>query len=158
MKCRPPPTAQTPPGVYVEEIPSGPGPIQAVGTSTACFLGDALKADAYPNQARAVNNWTEFTTTFLPTGDRPTTSPTPSIVAPSRTAERAATSSTRQAGLGADALAAAAVVDEIAIIAAPGLSDVASHEALISHCELLKDRVAILDTAEVVDPIERLLQ
>ena len=27
------------PGVYVEEVPSGPRPIQAVGTSTAGFIG-----------------------------------------------------------------------------------------------------------------------
>ena len=29
------------PGVYVAEIPAGPRPIQAVGTSTAVFIGDA---------------------------------------------------------------------------------------------------------------------
>ena len=29
------------PGIYVEEVPSGPRPIQAVGTSTAGFVGVA---------------------------------------------------------------------------------------------------------------------
>jgi phage tail sheath protein FI len=31
--------ARTNPGVYVEEVPSGPRPIEAVGTSTAGFVG-----------------------------------------------------------------------------------------------------------------------
>jgi phage tail sheath protein FI len=153
------PTAQTPPGVYVEEIPSGPGPIQAVGTSVACFLGDALSADAYPNQARAVNNWTEFTSTFLPAGNKQSNDLSNAVYGFFQNGGTRCyiVNTAGQTGL-TDSLAAAAVVDEIAIVAAPGLSDVASHEALISHCELLKDRVAILDTAEVVHPIERLLQ
>ena len=29
------------PGVYVQEVPSGARPIQAVGTSTAAFVGQA---------------------------------------------------------------------------------------------------------------------
>ena len=36
-------------------------------------------------------------------------------------------------------------VDEIAIVAAPGYTDAASYDALLSHCEGLRDRVAILD-------------
>jgi hypothetical protein len=57
-----------------------------------------------------------------------------------------------------DALAAAAIEDEIAIVAAPGLSDPATHAALQSHCERLEDRVAILDTPEEVDDIGLLTQ
>ena len=58
------------PGVYVAEIPAGPRPIQAVGTSTAVFIGDASLPDAYVNQARAVNNWSEFLRTFTPERNR----------------------------------------------------------------------------------------
>jgi phage tail sheath protein FI len=47
-------------------------------------------------------------------------------------------------------------VDEVAIVAAPGYSDPLSHEALLAHCELLRDRVAILDTPETVDDITAL--
>lgn len=36
------PSYQTP-GVYIEELPSGSRPIEAVGTSTACFLGYAVR-------------------------------------------------------------------------------------------------------------------
>ena len=49
-------TAYRTPGVYVQEVPAGPRPIQAVGTSTAVFVGDAPLAKAMVNQARAVNN------------------------------------------------------------------------------------------------------
>lgn len=46
------------------------------------------------------------------------------------------------------ALSALAAVDEVAMIAAPGLANVTAYSKLISHCELLKDRVAILDSVE----------
>jgi hypothetical protein len=42
-------------------------------------------------------------------------------------------------------------VDEIAIVCAPGLTDAASYNAVITHCERLKDRVAILDAPRNVD-------
>ena len=57
-----------------------------------------------------------------------------------------------------DALAALESFDEVAIVAAPGKSDPASHDALLTHCEKLKDRVAILDCPEEVDDIELLTQ
>jgi hypothetical protein len=50
-----------------------------------------------------------------------------------------------------DALAA---IDEIAIIAAPGRTDPASHGALLDAAESLKDRVAILDAPPRVDDVE----
>ena len=53
-------TSYLAPGVYVEEVPSGARPIEAVGTSTAAFVGAAPNAEARLNEAVAVNNWTEF--------------------------------------------------------------------------------------------------
>lgn len=41
-------------------------------------------------------------------------------------------------------------IDAIAIVAAPGLTGKATWEALIAHCELCKDRFAILDGTETV--------
>jgi phage tail sheath protein FI len=46
------------------------------------------------------------------------------------------------------ALTAFAAVDEIAIVAIPGVTTEASQEAVIDHCENLKDRFAVLDGAE----------
>ena len=52
------------PGVYVEEVSGGPRPIEAVGTSTAGFVGGAPRADAHLGEAYPVNNWSEFLREF----------------------------------------------------------------------------------------------
>jgi uncharacterized protein len=147
------------PGVYVAEIPAGPRPIQAVGTSTAAFIGDAPLPSAYVNQARAVNNWSEFLRTFTPDHGRKSTMLSNAVYGffDNGGTRCFVVNTGGQPGL-VDALAAAAVEDEIAIVAAPGLTDPASHEALLSHCEQLEDRVAILDTPEEVDDIGLLTQ
>src|SRR5439155_1703309 len=49
-------------------VSGGARPIQAVGTSTAGFVGVTPKADAFVNEARAINNWSEFQREFFPTG------------------------------------------------------------------------------------------
>jgi phage tail sheath protein FI len=46
------------PGVYVEEIASGPRPIQGVGTSTTGFVGLTERGPTMPH---LVTNWGEFT-------------------------------------------------------------------------------------------------
>jgi uncharacterized protein len=137
------------PGVYVEEVPSGARPIEAVSTSTACFIGTGGKADAPRGEPTAITNWTEFVNTFL--GDGPMTplahavngfflntqgrcyildiGPTGSLAG---TAERP----------GLEVLEA---IDEIAIVAAPGYTTPSDYETVISHCELMGDRVGILD-------------
>jgi uncharacterized protein len=46
------------------------------------------------------------------------------------------------------ALASFAAIGDITMVAAPGVATVAAHVALIGHCELLQDRVAILDSVE----------
>jgi phage tail sheath protein FI len=52
------------PGVYIEEISGGARPIQAVGTSTAGFVGVAPHPKAETGKAIAVNNWLEFVRKF----------------------------------------------------------------------------------------------
>lgn len=48
-------------------------------------------------------------------------------------------------------------IKEISLVAAPGQSDPAIHDAILSHCESLKDRFAILDGPEVMgEPLESL--
>src|SRR5262249_47578232 len=49
-------------------------------------------------------------------------------------------------------------VDDIAIVAAPGYADPQSYEAVLAHCEGMKDRVAILDTVEEVASVDLLTQ
>jgi len=47
-----------------------------------------------------------------------------------------------------DALAAFEAIDEIALVAVPGAADAAIHSALISHCERMGERFAILDGSD----------
>jgi phage tail sheath protein FI len=61
---------------------------------------------------------------------------------------RAATNSATDVGRVLDAFAA---IDEIAIVAAPGMLDEAVQERIIEHCENLRDRFAVLDGAATVD-------
>ena len=54
------------PGVYVEEIPNGPRPIEGVTTSTAGFAGLTERG---PLQPRLVTSWTEYAQWFGDTID-----------------------------------------------------------------------------------------
>jgi Bacteriophage tail sheath protein len=156
-----PMSAYRTPGVYVQEVAAGPRPITAVGTSTAVFIGDAPRAKALVNQARAVNNWSEFVARFMPEEEKDRKS----TVLSNAVYGFFENGGTRcfivntggEAGVD-DALAAAGIEDEIAIVVAPGRSDPATHSALLTHCERFEDRVAILDTPEEVDDITLLTQ
>jgi hypothetical protein len=150
------------PGVYVEEVPRGARPIGAVGTSTAAFVGAAPDADARPGEAVAVNSWTSFVGTFASEA----TSATPLALAVHGFFEngggRCYVVNTPEgqpiagAGRGRSGLRALEAVDEVAIVAAPGHADADSWDALLTHCERLEDRVAVLDTVGEVDDVEQL--
>lgn len=149
------------PGVYLREVPSGPRPIQAVGTSTAGFVGRAPDATAHPGRAVAINSWSQFCTEFV-------------NGAPGTDLAYAVHGFFANGGSrcfvvnvpdgdpidgGQDSRAGLALLereDEVAIVAAPGRSDPESWEALLAHCERLTDRVAILDAPPIVERIERL--
>lgn len=150
------------PGVYVEEVSTGPRPIQAVGTSTAGFVGVAPDAAAHVNEVLAINNWTQFVREYAAKSQ----SSTP--------LSHAVFGFFMNGGLrcyvvnvGADGTLAGdksgrkgiklfEQVDEIAIVCAPGYTDPANYEDVLSHCESLKDRVAILDPPMDVKDIDLL--
>jgi len=50
------------PGVYVEEVSTGPRPIEGVSTTTAAFVGFAPSGPA--NQPILITNWTQYVETF----------------------------------------------------------------------------------------------
>lgn len=145
-------TSYLAPGVYVEEVPSGARPIEAVGTSTAAFVGVAPNPDAHQNEAFAVNNWSEFRRAYV----------TPETLAFSPLAQAVFGFFLNGGGRcyvvnvgagqplvgdargrrGLDLLEA---IDEVAIVAAPGYTDPAAQDAVLSHCERLRDRFAVLD-------------
>jgi phage tail sheath protein FI len=150
------------PGVYVEEVPGGPRSIAGVGTSTGAFVGVAPKADAHVDEAIACNNWSQFVKAYV--GEQ----------TPSTDLARAVFGFFMNGGtrcyvvnvgagkpIAGDArkrtgLAALEPIDEVAIVAAPGFHDPASHDALLSVCEGLADRVAILDPPPRVEDTDAL--
>ncbi len=151
------------PGIYVEEVAGGARPIGAVGTSTAAFVGVAPDPSVRVNEPVAINNWDEFVRIFAP-GATPQGTPlsravfgfldnggTRCYVVNVGEGGQIGSSGKRRGGVGV-----LETVDEVAIVAAPGYTSVAAYEALLSHCELMRDRVAILDPPEVVDDISAL--
>ena len=148
------------PGVYIEEVSGGARPIERVGTSTAGFVGVPIGGSAPRDEPLAVNNWTEFQKLYVGDAGGPSSPLVKAVhgfflngggrcyIAPIE--ESNAISGSRQG------LELFESIDEIAIVAAPGYADAASYEALLSHCERLGDRVAILDPPESVDRIDRL--
>ena len=145
------------PGVYVEEVDAGPRPIEAVGTSTAGFVGTAPNPDARLDEAVAINNWSQFLREFVRDGDKGTDLANAVYGFFLNGGSRCYVVNTKADGAiagkgrGLDALAA---IDEIAIIAAPGRTDTGSQNALLDAAESLKDRVAILDAPARVDDVE----
>jgi len=150
------------PGIYVEEVSGGARPIGAVGTSTAGFVGTAPDSHARPNEAVAVNSWSEFLRAFASGDNLPSTPLARAVygffdngggrcyVVNVAEGEPIAGSGRRRSGL-----ALLEAVDEVAIVAAPGYSDADSYEALLSHCERLGDRVALLDPPAGNADVER---
>jgi hypothetical protein len=82
------------PGIYVEEVSGGARPIGAVGTSTAGFVGTAPDRTARPNEAVAVNSWSDFVRIFASAESPPGTALARAVYGFSTTAVAAATSST----------------------------------------------------------------
>lgn len=144
------------PGVRVIEVDSGPRPIQAVGTSTAGFVGRAPSASAHAGQPMRVNNWQHFLRLFQ--GSAKSSNPLSLAV---HGFFMNGGSSLFVCNVAEDALAegldALGAIDEIAIVAAPGRNSAADYEAVIAHCERLGDRFAILDGPDTTEDTQRLL-
>ncbi len=150
------------PDVYVEEVSGGARPIEAVGTSTAGFVGVAPNSRAHINEAVAINNWAHFLREFVPEEGQST--PLSHAVfgffqnGGSRCYVVNVGEGNPVAGGGGDraGLDVLAQIDEIAIVAAPGYTDAASYDTVLTHCEQLEDRVAILEAPLEVPNINAL--
>src|SRR6266568_37149 len=160
-----PSTYHTSPGVRVEEIPSGARSIEAVSTSKAAFIGYAPLADAHVNKAIAVNNWSQLVKEFVPV-ENPASTPLSNGVAgffqnggsrcyivniPKGDA-LAGTTKPKRTGL-----KLLEEIDDISIVAAPGYSDIYSHEALQTHVENNPFCFAILDLPPDVPDVDLLI-
>jgi phage tail sheath protein FI len=152
------------PGIYIEEEATGPRPIQAVGTSTVGFVGEAPDPKAFLNQAVDINNWSEFQRKFANV-DNPVSTPLSTAVygfyqnAQGRCyivnigKEKTISSETGSR----KGLALLKEIDDVAIVAAPGFTDPIHYNMLLEHCELLKDRFAILDAPPNVNSVGDLI-
>ncbi|MPZ68906.1 MAG: phage tail sheath family protein [Actinobacteria bacterium] len=153
------------PGVYIEEVPEGPRPIEGVGTNTAGFVGEAPDAKKHVNEVVAINNWSDFRRNFA---DEEGCKSTPLSHAVYGFFQNGGVrcyivnvgprGNIAGGGRKREGLKLLETIDEIAIVAAPGYSDAASYDAVLSHCENLKDRVAILDPPREVSSTHALTE
>ena len=146
------------PAVYMEEVQTGPRPIQAVGTNTAAFVGQAPDASAHPGEAIACSNWSQFVREFVPLEGGKSTDLSNAvsgffmnggqrcyIVNLADTDAIAGTDRPQRTGL-----KLLETIEDISIVTAPGRSEAASYESLISHAENMRYRMAIIDPPKEV--------
>jgi hypothetical protein len=154
-------TYQTP-GVYVEEVSMGTRPIAPVGTSTAALVGVAPDAGAHANEPVACNSWSQFVREFAPEGSASTPLAQAVFGFFMNGGSRCYVLNVGRGGaLAGDArkrtgLYALEALDEVAIVAAPGYTGIGDYEAVLSHCEVLGDRVAVLDAPLEVESVDAL--
>lgn len=150
------------PGVYVEEVPAV-APISGVGTSTPAFIGvwegDAVAPLAAAGAIVAVANVTEFRNAFGDFTDLGAATGLNTLGHAVRGFfENGGTMCyvTRvetPAEIGTVALAKLESYDDVAMVAAPGVSTVSEVAAIVTHCTNMKDRIAILDAPQdATDP------
>lgn len=167
-------TSYLSPGVYVEEVDRGTKPLEMVGTSTAAFIGECSIGPV--NEPILCTNWSQFTKHygdfqhseylahsiygfFNNGGGRAFVLNVGSIDdAKDGDGKKAKPASKAALYIGTDngpgtrtGLKAFEDVDDINIVAAPGQTDPAIQEAVLSHCENMRYRFAILDSPETIE-------
>ena len=174
-------TSYLSPGVYVEEVDRGTKPLEMVGTSTAAFVGESSVGPVNEpvlctNWSQYTKHFGDFqASTYLAhavygffnngggrcfvlnvgTGDEKAAKDDKKTKA---TDAAAADKGKIARFLGADngpgartGLKALEDIEDINIVCAPGQTDPAIQDAVLSHCENMRYRFAILDSAETLD-------
>jgi phage tail sheath protein FI len=173
-------TSYLSPGVYIEEVDRGTKPIEAVGTSTVGFLGMCNKGPVnkpvfITNWSQFVNTFGEFKDSpflahaiygfFNNGGTRcfvTNVGAAPAAAAPSKEGAKPAGKPDNKMMvsmfIGEDkgpnnrtGLKTFEDIDEISLVSAPGMTEPAIQDALLTHCEVKKDRFAVLDSPEVIE-------
>ncbi len=152
------------PGIYVEEVASGPRPIEAVGTSTMGAVGIAAAAENHVNECKAIRNWSEYVrlygkdgaeSTYLDNAVRGFFINGGSFCYVVNVGKGGSLVGSKGKKGGLEKLEE---IDEIAIVIAPGFTSAKDYEHVLTHCENCGDRVAILDSEEEVDDLTMLLK
>lgn len=135
------------PGVQIKEVRLGSPPIAGVGTSTAGFVGQAPKSGRFVDSARLVTSADQFTAEYI--DDATTSTPLARAVLGFYTNGGSTCYVVNvDSALASDVVPGIKlleVIDEIAIIAAPGQTDATVYDALKTQAVTLGDRFAILD-------------
>lgn len=168
-------TSYLSPGVYIEEVDRGTKPIETVGTSTVGFLGEGNVGPV--NEPVLCTNWSQYTKTF---GDFANSEYLAHAVygffnngggrcfvlnvgnweemSKSKDKDKPKFASKAALYIGSDngpgtrtGLKAFEEVDEINIVCTPGQTDPAIQDAVLSHCENMRYRFAVLDSPEVIE-------
>jgi phage tail sheath protein FI len=166
-------TSYLSPGIYIEEVDRGSKPIEAVGTNTVAFLGECNVGPT--NEPVLCTNWSQFTKHF---GDFSNSDYLAHAVygffnngggrcfvlnvgkwEEGMTDARGNALSNRAAlYVGNDfgpgtrtGLHSLEEIDEINLLVAPGQTDPVIQDAVLTHCEKMRYRFAILDSPEVIE-------
>lgn len=166
-------TSYLSPGIYIEEVDRGSKPIEAVGTNTVAFLGECNVGPT--NEPVLCTNWSQFTKHF---GDFSNSDYLAHAVygffnngggrcfvlnvgkwedgmtdaRGNALANRAALYVGNDFGPGTrTGLHSLEEIDEINILVAPGQTDPVIQDAVLTHCEKMRYRFAILDAPEVIE-------
>jgi len=164
-------TSYLSPGVYVEEVDRGTKPLEMVGTSTAAFIGECQVGPV--NQPVLITNWSQFTKQigdfqhseylahavygfFNNGGGRCYVVNVGTLEQAKERGEEVSSKAALYVGVdqgpGArTGLKALEEIEDINIVAAPGQTDPVIQDAVLSHCENMRYRFAILDSPEVIE-------
>jgi len=154
------------PGVYVEEMNTGRQTIEAVGTSTLAVLGVAPDAGAHVQEPVVITNWLQFTREFCNGAKKGTPLAQAVYGFLDNGGSRCYVINVGEGGSIAGkiengkrrGISLCEEIDEVAIVVVPGYSTTETYEALLSHCEKLKDRFCIVDAPLEVKRLEDLTQ
>ena len=146
------------PGVQINEVRLGPPPIAGVGTSTAGFVGQSPTVGRFPGAARLVTSADQFTAEYIlaATTSTPLSRAVLGFFANGGSACYVVNTDSTAATDAVAALALLEVIDEIAIIGAPGYTAATVYQALEDQAFRTGDRFAILDPPPRVTDLTRL--
>ena len=156
------------PESYVEENDVLSYTIKSVETGTTAFIGLTQTGESYENRPILVTDWNDFTMKFgYYTEETPFMAPAVSsfFLNGGQKAYIVKVSDDTDASLiGVDngendrtGLQSFLDLDTISMLVAPGITVPAVMKAMIRHCESLKDRIVIFDTAENMTSVNDLI-